>query len=133
MKISTQFWLKVIRNSFLFLVLGMLTITATAQTDDPKASIAGLYKGSIKRADLLAVERIIPSTQNMVIVGFTISYPTGDDDLDELVSKSDKITPEMKENFGKLKAGTEISFENIKAKMADKTIILESVVLKLID
>ena len=111
----------------------LIAYNLTAQTDDPSATVGGFKNGSIKRADLLAVEKIIPNNSNIIIVSFTISYADENDFLIEVASKNDKITEEMKENFKKVKTGTEISFENIKAKMVDKTIILESVILKLTD
>ena len=124
-----QLFLKV----FLALSFVLIALNLAAQTDDPAATIGGFKNGSIKRADLIAVEKILPNNSNIIIVSFTMSYPIGNDDLVELVSKSDKITQEMKDSFKKVKAGTEISFENIKAKRDDKTIILESVILKLTD
>jgi hypothetical protein len=124
-----QFVLKV----FLVLLLVPVTLNLFAQTEDPSATVGGLKNGSVKRADLMAVEKIVPNSSTIAIVSFTISYPVGTDDLIELVSKSDKITQEMKDHFKTVKSGTEISFENIKAKMADKTVILESVILKLTD
>ena len=118
---------------FFALLFVSIALNLLAQSEDPTATVGGFKNGTIKRADLLAVEKIKPNNSTIVIISFTISYPVGTDDLVELVSKSDKITQEMKDNFQKIKAGTEISFENIKAKMADKTIILESVILKLTD
>ena len=60
-----------------------------------------------------------------------MSYPIGEDDFVELASNSDKITSEMKDNINKVKAGTDITFENIKAKRGDKILIIEAIVLKI--
>jgi hypothetical protein len=122
-----------IMKSILILTLFTFSFNLIGQDPDPKATVGSYTSGTIKRSDLLAVEKILPNKSKLVIVNFTISYPIGDDDLVELVSKTDAITKEMKDDFKKVKAGTEISFENIKGKMADKTVILESVVLKVVD
>jgi hypothetical protein len=98
-----------------------------SQPIDPKVLIAGHSEGSVKKAELLTDIHITPSDKDIAIISFTMSYPKGDDDFEELSSKSDLLTDEMKEHIKKLKAGTKLTFENIKAKRGDKTLILESV------
>jgi hypothetical protein len=98
-----------------------------SQTVDTKVLIAGHSEGSVKKAELLGDIRITPISNDIAIISFTLSYPKGDDDFEELSSKSNSLTDEMKEHIKKLKAGTKLTFENIKAKMGDKTLILESI------
>jgi len=114
---------------FLFIFL-KVSNTLSAQ-EDPKISINGISYGSISINDLVNQEKIICKDKNIKIYGFTMSYPIGEDDFVELISPSDSLTKEMKDNIKNLKPGTEVSFENIKAKKADKTIILEAITLKI--
>jgi hypothetical protein len=107
------------------------SIIVVAQTDDPKATIAGLSGGLITKKELLSQENLVPNSKDIVIIEFTMSYPIGDDDVVELLSNSDKITKEMKDHIDGLKTGSELSFENIKAKKGNSTIILEAINLKI--
>ena len=129
MKLTMNFTVKTI----CILLFFIFSFNLNAQDEDPKATVGGFKSGSVKRTELLAVDKVVSNNSSITVVSFTISYPISDDDLVELVSKSDAVTQEMKDHFKKVKAGTEVSFENIKAKMADKTVILESVVLKVVD
>jgi hypothetical protein len=115
----------------LFLSLLFFTFSANPQTPDPKATVAGHSEGSVTKAELTSQEKLIPGSNDIVILSFTMSYPIGEDDIVELISNSDKITSEMKDNINKVKPGTDITFENIKAKRGDKTLILEAIVLKI--
>jgi hypothetical protein len=116
------------KELFFFAVLLINSISIVfSQEIDPKVLVAGRSEGSIKKTELLADVRITPSSNDIAIISFTMSYPKGEDDFEELTSKSDKLTDEMKEHIVKLNPGTKLSFENIKAKRGDKTLILESV------
>jgi len=106
------------------------TFILSAQTSDPKVSIGGISEGSISKEELLKQEKLVPGSNDIIIVSFTMSYTLGEDDFVELTGNSDKLTREMKDHISKLKPGTELSFENIKAKRGDKILILESIVLK---
>lgn len=108
-----------------------ISLSTIAQAPDPKATIAGRSEGIVTKAELVAQEKLAAVGNDIVIVSFTMSYPIGEDDFVELTSNSDKLTGEMKDNINKVKPGTDISFENIKAKRGDKTLILEAVVLKI--
>ncbi len=103
-----------------------------AQPQDPKAKLAGHSEGIITKSEILSVEKLIPTQPDIIILSFTLSYSKGDDII-ELISKSDNLTLEMKDHIKQIQAGTEISFENIKAKQGDKILLLESVNLKLKD
>jgi hypothetical protein len=101
------------------------------QAVDPGASVSGRTEGFITKADLQKTEKLVPNSPDIVIMGFTLSYPIPGDDVEEWVSKSDQLTSEMKEKIALLKAGTIVSFENIKAKKEGKTLILESINLEI--
>lgn len=115
----------------LFLSLFFVALITNAQTPDPKASIAGHSEGTVSKAELLSQDKLIPGSNDIEIISFTMSYPIGEDDFVELASNSDKLTSEMKDNINKVKAGTDITFENIKAKRGDKILIIEAIVLKI--
>jgi hypothetical protein len=117
----------------IFVFISVCLLQLSGQETDPKATIGGLSEGSISKIELAKVEKIIPSQNDIVIISFTMSYNVGEDDIVELVSTSSSLTTEMKDNIKQLKAGTEISFENIKAKRGLTVLILESVTLKLKD
>lgn len=122
------------KSLLVFLALTLFsTFSINSQTPDPKASIGGISEGSISKAELLKQEKLIPGSNDITIISFTMSYPLGEDDFVELASNSDKLTREMKDHISKLKPDTEISFENIKAKRGDKILILESIILKVKD
>lgn len=118
------------KTSLMLLMTFLISVQVYGQPADPKVTIAGRSDGQITISDLLAAEKIIPNMKDLVILGFILSYDKGDDII-ELESKSDKLSQEMKDNIKLLPAGTEISFENIKAKQGEKTLILESIILKL--
>jgi hypothetical protein len=115
----------------IFLSLFFISISSFAQTPDPKVSVAGHSDGSVTKAELVSQEKLIPGSNDIIIISFTMSYPIGEDDFVELASNSDKLTSEMKENIKKVKVGTDITFENIKAKRGDKTLILEAIIIKI--
>lgn len=119
------------KSIILFLCIFIFTLSANPQTPDPKATVAGHSEGSVTKAELIAQDKLIPGSSDIVILNFTMSYPIGEDDFVELASNSDKITSEMKDNINKVKAGTDITFENIKAKRGDKILIIEAIVLKI--
>ena len=128
--------LKINTSKIYYFILFLLLLVKVsnplfAQSDDPKVQINGISQGTITINDLVNQEKLICNNKNLVIIGFTMSYPIGEDDFVELVSTSDKLTQEMKDNIKTIKPGTEISFENIKAKKADKTIIIEAITLKI--
>lgn len=116
-------------STFIFLLISNLS--AFSQPADPKVTIGGVSEGKITKTDILKVTKLDVSPENIAIISFTMSYLVGNDDYVELVSNSDKLTSEMIESLKQIKVGTEVSFENIKAKIEDKTIILESVTLKI--
>jgi hypothetical protein len=129
LNINTSKVKNIILFTLLFFSVGFAE--AQSQSDDPKVLINDINRGSITRNDLIYQEKIVCSAKDIIILGFTMSYPIGEDDFVELVSASDKLTQEMKDHVKDLKPGTEISFENIKAKKGDKTIILEAITLKI--
>ena len=120
---------KIVAMLLIFLFTGYVSVFS--QPVDPKANVLGLTEGSIKKTELLTLEKITTNTKDITIVSFTLSYPIGVDDFAELMSTSDKLTDEMREDIKHLKIGTEVTFENIKAKRGDKTLILESITLKI--
>lgn len=113
------------------LLLCNVPVLFSQQNNDPYASVAGKHDGTISIDELLSASKVESSQTDVQIVFFSVSYAASEDDIVEIISKSDQITPEMKELFAKLTPGKEINFENIKAKRGDKTVILESLVLKI--
>lgn len=131
LKNSPYYYLKYL---IIFCILSFLFNSELfSQNNDPKISIAGKSEGIILKTELLASGKLIPSSKDIMIVSFSISYPIGEDDLVELFSTSDTLTREMKDHILKLKPGTDLTIENIKAKRDEKTLILEAITLKVME
>jgi hypothetical protein len=112
-------------GTFAYMLAGLSNMV---QQTDPKASISGKNNGEISVAEIIKAERLQPNQPDLKIVIFSFSFET-DDDVIEILCNSDVISPEIIEQLKKLKTGSKISFENIKAKhTSGNTIIMEALV-----
>jgi hypothetical protein len=93
----------------------------------PIATICGVYSGMIARDTLTKAESLICSEKNYEIISFTMFRIS-----DELNSKSNLLSEEMKKCIGEMRSGSKLSFLDIKAKSPEGRVIsLPPIILKI--
>jgi len=117
-------------QNFLFLLTLLLcnmSILVNAQENKPIqkpfAIIEGIEAGKVELTSLLAVDSIICSDKSFRITSFSMSLKWESGDIVEVLSKSNRITNEMKEYLNKEGFSKKIWIENIEAVKDDGTII----------
>jgi hypothetical protein len=107
-----------------------------ASIPKPKASIQGRSNEKIPKNQLVQSQRIAATFENfdfdlrVKIVGFTAIMVVNGQVI-RLESKSNLITPEMKDRFGRLRSGTSIVFTDIAVAMPTGTESIDDMTLTL--
>jgi hypothetical protein len=124
------------KKLLIFILVQLIYTTSFAQNPATKmvATISGKFEGAVSKQDLIENGKISITSKHKTkynIIGFKYLSTKKDGILDTFESKSDSLTPKMKESIQSLIIGKPINLYNIKAAYKKDTVILNSILLKI--